>query len=113
MKRSSGTAFVRVWTFDDADQLSDELIGPKNTVGAYGTDEGQFQWPVQIITNSAAQLLISDEANHTISTFNPDGEFVTRWGTEGSGAGQFKGPAGISFAPNGHLIVVDALNCRV
>ena len=111
--RSSGTAFVRVWTFDDAEQLSDELIGPKYTIGGYGTDEGKFQWPVQIITNTEGQLIISDEATHTISKFNTDGEFVSRWGTEGSGTGQFRGPAGISFTPDGNLIVIDALNNRV
>ena len=72
--RTAGVAEIRVWTFDDAEQLTDDLV----SIGGYGKEEGQFEWPVQIITNEKGQIFVSDEANHKISIFNPDGEFVSR-----------------------------------
>ncbi len=77
--RTSGAALIRVWTFDDAERLTDDLV----QIGAYGAKEGQFQWPVQIVTDCEGNLYVSDEATHKVSKFNPDGEFVSRWGNEG------------------------------
>jgi hypothetical protein len=42
--------------------------------------------------------------------------FVTKWGTSGSGDGQFSGPAGIAFVPSvtvpstGFVYVTDSYN---
>ena len=99
--RTSGAALIRVWTFDDAERLTDDLV----QIGGYGAGEGQFQWPVQIITDCEGNLYVSDEATHKVSKFNPDGEFVSRWGNEGSGKGEFTAPTGISFDPEGNMVV--------
>ena len=107
--RTAGVAEIRVWTFDDAEQLTDDLV----SIGGSGKEAGQFEWPVQIITNEKGQIFVSDEANHKISIFNPDGEFVSRWGTVGSDKGEFVGPAGISFNREGDLLVVDARTNRI
>lgn len=107
--RSSGTAIIRVWSFDDAERLTDDLV----QIGGYGKDEGQFQWPVQIITDFDGNIYVSDEATHKISKFNPEGEFVSRWGIRGSDKGEFKGPTGISFDPEGNMVVADSGNGRI
>ena len=95
LMRSAGAATVRVWPLDDMDRLTDELIG----FGAYGAEDGQLTWPVQIITNSAGDIFISDEATHRISRFNQDREFVSKWGVEGDSDGELNGPTGIAFDP--------------
>ena len=109
LMRSAGAATVRVWPVDDMDRLTDELIG----FGAYGAEDGQLTWPVQIITNSAGDIFISDEATHRISRFNQDREFVSKWGVEGDSDGELNGPTGIAFDPDGNLVVVDSKNHRV
>lgn len=109
LTRNVGSAFIRVWTFDDAEQLTDDLV----QIGSYGKGEGQFEWPVQIITDCKGNLYVSDEANHNISTFSSDGEFITRWGNLGSKEGEFNAPTGIGFDTQGNMIVADSLNHRI
>ena len=58
-------------------------------------------------------IYVSDEANHTISIFNSEGNFLSRWGKQGSEKGRFNGPAGISFDPEGNIVVVDSINQNI
>jgi DNA-binding beta-propeller fold protein YncE len=109
LMRSAGAATVRIWPVDDMDYLTDEL----KAFGAYGTDDGQMIWPVQIITNGDGDIFISDESTHRITRFNQDHEFVSKFGTEGDSDGEFDGPTGIAFDPDGNLVVVDSKNHRI
>ena len=90
--------------------LDDESLG---TIGKLGTDDGDLQWPVGIIADSAEELFISDEALHRVSRFNRDGEFLGKWGEQGNGDGQLNGPAGMAFDAEENVYVVDSLNHRV
>ncbi len=107
--RSEGASLIRVWSLDDAEQLSGDLV----QIGGYGRGDGQFEWPVQLITDEEGDLFVSDEAVHRITRFHADGEFVSKFGDEGEEPGQLKGPAGIAFDPEGNLVVVDSQNHRV
>ena len=107
--RSEGASLIRVWSLDDAEQLSGDLV----QIGGYGRADGQFEWPVQLITDEEGDLFVSDEAVHRITRFHPDGEFVSKFGDEGEEPGQLKGPAGIAFDPEGNIVVVDSQNHRV
>ena len=46
-------------------------------------------------------------------SFQIPGTFITKWGTEGSGDGQFISPFGVAVDPQGHVFVADANNNRV
>ena len=107
--RSEGASLIRVWSLDDAEQLSGDLV----QIGGYGRADGQFEWPVQLITDANGDLFVSDEAVHRISRFQPDGEFVSKFGDEGEGPGELQGPAGIAFDSEGNLVIVDSQNHRV
>ena len=107
--RNDGAAVIRVWHFDDAERLTDDLVG----IGGYGKGEGQYTWPVNIILDNDENIHVSDEALHRISSFSMDGEFIGSWGEEGDGDGQIKGPAGMVFDADGNMLVVDSLNHRV
>ena len=41
---------------------------------------------------------MADHLNHRIQKFTSEDEFVTKWGSEGSGDGQFDWPSGIAVA---------------
>ena len=46
--RTEVASNIRVWHFDDAESLTDDLVG----IGAFGKDDGQMTWPVQIIADA-------------------------------------------------------------
>ena len=109
LMRAEGFTGIRIWSLDDAEELSDDL----KTIGGYGTDDGQFEWPVNLITNKNGDLLVSDESTHRITKFNKNGEFVSKFGEIGNSEGELNGPSGISFDNNGNLLVVDSKNHRI
>ena len=94
LMRSAGVAAIRIWPLEDMEFLADELKG----IGSYGNDDGQFVWPVQIVTDRDGHIFVSDEAIHRITRFDQEGEFVSKWGVEGYSDGEFNGPTGIAFA---------------
>lgn len=107
--RSEGAALIRKWTFDDAEILSDDL----EAIGAFGTEDGKFVWPVTVIRDREENLFVSDEACHRISAFSKDGKFLGKWGEQGDGDGQLNRPSGTAFDAQENIYVVDTLNHRV
>lgn len=62
----------------------------------------------QVLVNSGVDTL---SANLGIEV---NGTFVTKWGTGGTGNGQFKNPSGVAVSPtNGRVYIVDPNNYRV
>ena len=51
--------------------------------------------------------------NNRIQKFDPNGTFITMWGTFGSGNGQFDGPDGIAVDDSGNVYVSDYGNNRI
>ena len=95
--------------------LDDEDLGYMGTTASYATPDGPgcLVWPVQLILDSDENVYVSDEANHRISSFSSEGEFLGKWGEHGDGDGQVNGPSGLSFDLEGNILVVDTLNHRV
>lgn len=103
------TGGIRVWPLEDMDLLPDDL----KVIGGTGTDDGQFTWPVQLITDHNGHIYVSDEATHLITRFDENGKFHSKWGIQGSGDGEFDGPTGLAFDPDGDFVVVDSKNHRI
>ena len=53
-------------------------------------------------------MYVSDSGNWRIQKFDSDGKFITKWGTNGTGDGQFSDPKGIAIDPYGNVYVTDA-----
>ena len=51
--------------------------------------------------------------NHRIQKFTSQGVFLTKWGTEGTGDGQFYFPDGVAVAPDGSVYVADTVSNRI
>ncbi len=75
--------------------------------GEYGSDEGQFIYPLGITFGSDGNIIVCDGQNGRLQVFTPDGEFVSVWGSQGSEEGQFDFPAAVSVASTGDVYVAD------
>ena len=49
----------------------------------------------------------------SIKKFDSDGNFITKWGSEGDGEGQFDIPEGIAIDSSGNVYVADTHNSRI
>ena len=98
--RSEGVASVRIWSTEDMDELTDELKG----FGSFGSEDGQLKWPVNIITDDSGGIFISDEANHRITKYDQEGNYISKFGTYGDGQGEFNGPSGFALDIDNNFI---------
>ncbi len=93
-------------------RLGDEGEEYITEFGSYGERPGQFIWPMAISLDKDTNVYVSDEYLHRITVFNKDGEYVSHWGTHGSGDGELDRPAGITIRDD-VMYVVDSRNHRV
>jgi DNA-binding beta-propeller fold protein YncE len=54
-----------------------------------------------------------DVGNNRIQKFDNNGNFISMWGSKGSGAGQFDRPWGVAFDSSGNVYVTDQRNNRI
>jgi len=64
-----------------------------------------FYMPQDIALDPEGNLYVLDTGNHRIQKFSPQGEYLTTFGREGQGPGEFNYPGSLDFGKNGELIV--------
>jgi DNA-binding beta-propeller fold protein YncE len=69
--------------------------------------------PIGIKTDSSGNVYVGDQGNDRIQKFDSNGKFITKWGSTGSGDGQFQVPIGIAINSKGLVYVTDLGNSRV
>ena len=52
-------------------------------------------------------VYVTEFENHRVSVFTSEGKFLTSFGNEGNGPGQFNRPCGITVGKNGIVYVSD------
>ena len=62
--------------------------------------------------DSQTNVYVTDEYLHRITIFNKDGDYLSNWGTHGSGDGEIDHPAGIAIRDD-VVYLVDSRNHRV
>jgi len=99
-------------------------------LGLYGqvaqADEGgyEFVWkqpsiswyfasPSGVAVDSYGNVYVADTYNHRIQKFSSSGTFITKWGSQGTGDGQFYSPSGVAVDSSGNLYVADTKNHRI
>ncbi len=85
--------------------------GGEEAIGAFGTEPGQLNSPVDVHVSADGQIYVLDRGNSRILVFDRAGTFVREIG--GDGAGALGLPAGFDVAADGTIWVADTRNHRV
>ncbi len=119
--RDGRVYFLGRGPFDEGGTLriisaEDEDLGVVRRRDPVPTDQAMdcgWKWPVGILCDPDERLIVSDEAEHTITIVTPESEVVAEWGEHGSEPGQLDRPAHMALDAEGYLLVVDTMNHRV
>lgn len=76
--------------------------------GPYG-----FYGPRSVAIGYHGDLYVADTGNRQIAVFSPSGRFLFRFGSAGTGSGQFLEPSSVVASPDGDIYVTDMWNGRV
>ena len=108
---SDDTVFVAAKHCVKKFTLEGQFIG---SVGSRGSGRLQFQYPWAIAYNATNnRVYVCDTDNDRITILNHDLIFYGSFGSEGSKAGQFDMPSGISVDSKGNVLVADLDNNRI
>lgn len=85
--------------------------------GGLGSGDGQFRTPKGIAVDASGYVYVTEDpgfgTQKRVQKFTDTGTYVTKWGLQGSGDGQFYAPRGIDVDNAGYVYVTDATQDRV
>lgn len=75
--------------------------------------DGEFVLPTAVAVGPDGSVYVADGVMNQIQRFDASGNFISRWGSVGSGDGELDGPAGLATDSDGDVYVADSKNDRV
>jgi len=72
-----------------------------------------FSYPRGVAVDPSGNVYVVEQNAHRIQKFTSTGTFITKWGTYGSGDGQFRYPEGVAVDSSGNVYVADKTNQRI
>lgn len=84
------------------------------TIGSVGSGIGELHsLPYGVAVDSLGTVYVVDSYYNCITKFTSDGTFIAKWGTRGSGNGQFNAPSAVAVDNSGIVYVADTGNHRI
>ena len=110
--------FLRTWGWGVRNGTAEFQICTGNCqTGIQGSGDGQFDFSsfaiADVAVDSAGNIYVADYDNHRIQKFHHSGTFLAKWGTNGSGDGQFDNPRRVAVDSAGNVYVADSGNHRI
>jgi DNA-binding beta-propeller fold protein YncE len=94
-----------------------ELLLSLGKPGVAGDGNDEFNGPSDVLVAPDGSIFVADghgsDGNNRIVKLDPDGEFVTSWGTTGGEDGEFRDPHALAMDAAGRLFVGDRGNSRI
>jgi hypothetical protein len=83
------------------------------TIGTNGPTSDQINGAMGLALDKSNRLFVADSGNNRIQVFDRDGNFLFRWGSNGSGNGQFNYPRAICVTTNDLVLSCNDKRYRV
>lgn len=118
---SSGNIYTvedssRIIKFDSNGNIITQWNGPQVPSGEQVTTpmgitlESRYR---SIAVDSSDNIYVADMSYNHILKFDSNGAYITQWGSEGTGDGQFQTPLGVAVDSSDNVYVADYENCRI
>ena len=104
--------FITKWGSVCSISTNDQRCIDPDGVGPLALGDGQFAFPSDVAVQSS-NVYVADQLNHRIQKFDSNGNFITKWGSEGSMDGQFVFPYAIAVDSSGKVFVAELINDRI
>ncbi len=104
------THYFRVLLYTPDGTLQEErTIG-----GVHGDEPGQFHFVTDVAQDRRGHFLVGQYGQvDRIQEFDPQGQLIRAWGSQGSQPGEFSRPQALLFDNEGLLWIADACNHRI
>ncbi len=87
---------------------------PLDVLSSMRPERGQYDQLAGVAVNlTSGEIYVTDRISNRIQRFSATWQYLGKWGTAGTGPGQFNGPTGIAIDADGYVYVADAGNNRV
>ncbi len=93
---SNGNFMIQWGSYCDVNAPDNRCIDPDGS-GPLALGDGQFSYLTDVAVDSSDHVYVVDHFNYRIQKFDSNGNFIAKWGSPGSGDGQFRTPYAIPY----------------
>jgi streptogramin lyase len=108
-----GTVWVSDWDADGV-RVFDSGGTEQRFIGGSGSADGQFDGLTRIAFDANDQAYVGDHYNYRVQVFDLAGQFLRKWGSQGTASGaQFETVWSVAIPSGGDVYVLEDANHRI